>query len=40
MPFPFTGKINGVTISVEKPVLTEEDKKKLEAAYRASKDAN
>jgi hypothetical protein len=40
MPFPFTGKINGVTISVEKPVLTEEDKKKLEAAYRVSKDAN
>jgi arylsulfatase len=40
MPFPFTGKINGVTITVEKPVLTEEDKKKLEAAYRASQDAN
>jgi len=38
MPFPFTGKINGVTISVEKPILTEDDKKKLEAAQRASQD--
>jgi arylsulfatase A-like enzyme len=38
MPFPFTGKINGVTISVEKPILTEDDKKKLEAANRASQD--
>jgi arylsulfatase len=38
MPFPFTGKINGVTISIEKPILTEDDKKKLEAAKRASQD--
>ncbi|MBV8322209.1 MAG: arylsulfatase, partial [Hyphomicrobiales bacterium] len=38
MPFPFTGKLNGVTITVEKPVLSEEDKKKLEAAQRASQD--
>jgi arylsulfatase len=37
-PFPFTGKINGVTISIEKPALTEDDKKKLEAAQRASRD--
>jgi len=38
MPFPFTGKINGVTITVAKPILTEEDKKKLEAAQRDSQD--
>jgi len=38
MPFPFTGKLNGVTITVAPPVLTEEDKKKLEAAQRASQD--
>jgi arylsulfatase len=39
-PFPFTGKINGIVISLEKPVLTEDDKKKLEAAYRSQQDAN
>jgi len=26
-PFPFTGKLNGVTITVAPPVLSEEDKK-------------
>jgi arylsulfatase len=38
MPFPFTGKLNGVTITVAPPVLTEEDKKKLEAANRDGRD--
>jgi arylsulfatase len=38
MPFPFTGKINGVTILIEKSILTEADKKKREAAQRASQD--
>ena len=38
MPFPFTGTINGVTITVAPPVLTEQDKKELEAAARASQD--
>jgi len=37
-PFPFTGKIDGVTITVEPPILSEEDRKKLEAAQRASQD--
>jgi arylsulfatase A-like enzyme len=40
IPFAFTGKIDRVTISVEPPVLTEADKQKLEAAYRAAQDAN
>jgi hypothetical protein len=35
---PATGKINGVTISFEKPILTKEDRKKLGAAQRASQD--
>jgi arylsulfatase len=38
VPFAFTGKIDKLTISLEKPVLTEDDKKKLEAAQRASQD--
>ncbi|HEY6372267.1 MAG TPA: hypothetical protein VIX37_16945, partial [Candidatus Sulfotelmatobacter sp.] len=40
VPFAFTGKLDKITVSVEPPVLTEEDKKKLEAAYRAAQDAN
>jgi hypothetical protein len=40
IPFAFTGKIDRVTISVEPPVLTEADKQKLEAAYRAAQDAD
>jgi len=40
VPFPFTGKIDKLTISVEPPVLTDDDKKKLEEAYRAGQDAN
>jgi hypothetical protein len=40
IPFTFTGKINKLTISVAPPVLTEADKQKLEAGYRAQQDAN
>jgi len=40
VPFTFTGKIDKVTISVAPPVLTEEDKRKLETYYRAAQDAN
>ncbi len=40
VPFAFTGKIDKLTISLEPAVLTDEDKKKLEAAYSASQDAN
>ena len=39
MPFAFNGKIDKLTFSIEPPVLTEDDKKKLEAAYRAAQDA-
>jgi hypothetical protein len=40
LPFPFTGKINKLTISVEPPKLTPDDLKKLEDAYRTAQDAN
>jgi len=40
VPFSFTGKIDKLTFAIEPPVLTEEDRKKLEAAYRAAQDAN
>lgn len=40
VPFRFTGKINKLTITVEPPQLTPDDRKKLEAAYRAAQDAN
>jgi arylsulfatase A-like enzyme len=40
VPFTFTGKIDKLTISVAPPVLSEEDKRKLEAAYRSAQDAN
>ena len=40
VPFAFTGKIDKLTIAVEPPVLTTEDKKKLMEAYRAAQDAN
>ncbi|OAF02973.1 arylsulfatase [Bradyrhizobium centrolobii] len=39
LPFPFTGKINKLTISVEPPKLTPDDLKKLEDAYRTAQDA-
>jgi hypothetical protein len=40
VPFTFTGKIDKLTIAVEPPKLTPEDVKKLEAATRATQDAN
>ncbi len=40
VPFSFTGKINKLTIAIEPPKLTEDDKKKLMEAYRAAQDAN
>ena len=40
VPFAFTGKIDKLTVAVEPPVLTDEDKKKLQEAYRAAQDAN
>jgi arylsulfatase len=39
IPFTFTGKINKLTFSVEPPVLTLEDEKKLRDAQRAAQDA-
>jgi hypothetical protein len=36
VPFNFTGTINKVTITLDPPKLTPEDKTKLEAAYRAA----
>ncbi len=39
IPFAFTGKIVKLTFTVKPPVLTEEDKRKLEDAYRAQQDA-
>jgi len=39
VPFTFTGKINKLTVSVEPPVLTPQDKKKLSDALRAAQDA-
>ena len=39
IPFTFTGKLNKVTISVERPTLTAEDEKKLADAYRSAQDA-
>jgi hypothetical protein len=38
--FTFTGKITKLNISVEPPVLTEADKKKLMEGMRAGQDAN
>jgi arylsulfatase len=40
VPFAFTGKIEKLTLGVEPPVLTEEDRKKLMGAERAAQDAN
>ncbi len=39
VPFTFTGKIDKLTITVEPPKLTEEDKKKLAEANLAAQDA-
>jgi len=37
VPFAFTGKIQKVTLTVDRPKLTPEDVKKLEAARRNNK---
>jgi arylsulfatase len=39
VPFRFNGKINKLTVAVEPPALTLEDKEKLAAASRAAQDA-
>ena len=39
VPFKFTGKINKITVSVDEPQLTPEDKRKLAGAQRAAQDA-
>ena len=39
IPFPFTGKINKLTISVDRPKLTPEDVKKLKEAEANANDA-
>jgi arylsulfatase len=36
-PFTFTGKIQKITLTVDRPKLTPEDVKKLEAAHRNNK---
>ena len=40
VPFPFTGKIDKLTVSLAPHVLTEDDKRKLMEAGRAKEDAN
>ena len=40
VPFPFTGKVDKLTIAVEEPKLTPEDIKKLQAGYRAKAAAD
>jgi arylsulfatase A-like enzyme len=39
VPFAFTGKIDKLTITLDPPVLTDADKKKLMEAYIAAQDA-
>jgi hypothetical protein len=38
--FVLSGKIQKLTFAIERPVVTEADKQKLEAAYRSTQDAN
>lgn len=40
IPFAFTGKIDKLTIALDPPALTDEDKAKLEAGFKAAQDAN
>jgi arylsulfatase len=40
VPFKFTGKIDKLTIALDRPKLTPEDEKKLMEAERAAQDAN
>ena len=37
VPFTFTGKINKITLTIDRPKLSPEDIKKLEAAQRNNK---
>ena len=37
VPFAFTGKINKITLTIDRPNLTPEDVKKLRAAQRNNK---
>ncbi len=37
VPFAFTGKIDKITLSIDRPKLTPEDEKKLMAAQRNNK---
>ena len=39
VPFEFTGKLTKLTLSIDRPKLTPDDVKKLEAAERAAQDA-
>jgi arylsulfatase len=39
VPFKFTGKLNKLTLSIERPKLTPEDEKKLMEGSRAAQDA-
>ena len=36
-PFAFTGKLNKITLTIDRPKLSPEDVKKLEAARRNNK---
>jgi arylsulfatase len=39
-PFPFTGKLNKLTIVLDRPQLTAEEIKVLEEAQKSAADAN
>ena len=39
-PFALTAKLDTLTIKMDRPVLTEDDRKKLEAAMKRAADAN
>ena len=39
-PFPFTGKLNKLTVALDRPQLTAEDIKELEQAQKGAADAN
>ena len=38
MPFVFTGKLNKITLNIDRPKLSPEDIKRLQAAARAAAD--
>ena len=39
-PFPFTGKLDKLTVALDRPQLTAEDIKQLEQAQKGAADAN